>query len=172
MRAFVQWRSRLAWLRKNSIQRRFCISARVYSCRRLHQLNLGFSPCASIACRLRCFRWLPATLLLSLAIALSACHSYHIDVTIKNNTGGPISLLELDYPSASFGSDALASGADFHHVVQTRGSGPVKIQYAAANGHQVQVTGPKLYEKQEGTLQVVLLPDGKAEFSSSLNPAR
>ena len=61
------------------------------------------------------------------AIALSACHSYHIDVTVRNNTGGPISLLEVDYPIASFGADALAAGADFHHRIQTRGSAPIKV---------------------------------------------
>jgi len=105
------------------------------------------------------------------AIALSACHSYHIDVTVRNNTGGPISLLEVDYPIASFGADALAAGADFHHRIQTRGSAPIKVQYTAANGHQVQITGPVLHEKQEGKIEVVLLPDGKAEFQPSLNPA-
>jgi hypothetical protein len=34
----------------------------------------------------------------------------------------------------------------------------------------VQITGPTLYEKQEGSIEIVLLPDGKAEFHPSLNP--
>ena len=104
------------------------------------------------------------------AVALSACHSYHIDVTVRNNTGGPISLLEVDYPIASFGADALAAGADFNHRIQTRGSAPIKVQYTAANGKQIQATGPTHYERQEGHIDVVLLPDGKAEFHPSLNP--
>jgi hypothetical protein len=110
------------------------------------------------------------TLLLCCAMVLSACHSYHIDITIRNSTGGAISLLEVDYPSASFGSDALAAGADFHYLIQTRGSAPLKIQYTGANGRQVQITGPTLYERQEGNIEVVLLPDGKAEFHPALNP--
>jgi len=102
------------------------------------------------------------------AITLCACKSYHIDVTVTNNTGSAISLLEVDYPSASFGADTLAAGANFHYLIQTRGSSPLKVQYTAANGRQVQIAGPTLYEKQEGKIEVVLLPDGKAEFHPSM----
>jgi hypothetical protein len=102
---------------------------------------------------------------------MSACHSYHIDATIKNHTGGTISLLEVDYPSASFGADALASENEFHYRFQTRDSGPLKVQYTGANQKQVQITGPTLYERQEGRIEINLLPNGKAEFNPSLNPA-
>lgn len=105
-------------------------------------------------------------------VPILACHSYHIETTIENRTGAPITLMEVDYPSASFGADALAAGADYHYRIQIRGSGQVTVQYTAANGYQVQVKGPTLYEKQEGTLQIVLLPDGKAEFHPSLQPQR
>jgi hypothetical protein len=103
-------------------------------------------------------------------VLVSACHSYHIDATIKNNTGAAISLLEVDYPTASFGADALASGSEFHHRFQTRDSGPLKVLYSDPNGKQVQITGPTLYEKQEGRLEIVLLPAGKANFNPMLNP--
>jgi hypothetical protein len=110
-------------------------------------------------------------LLLGSVFSMSACHSYHIDATIKNRTGGAISLLEVDYPSASFGADALASGNEFHYRLQTRDSGPLKVQYTGANGKQVQITGPTLYEKQEGRVEIDLLPNGRAEFHPALNPA-
>jgi hypothetical protein len=103
-------------------------------------------------------------------ISVVACHSYHIDVTIENHTEGPVSLLEVDYPTASFGIDSLAADGTSHHVLQTRGSGALKVQYTAANGHPVQVTGPTLYENQEGSIEIVLLPGGKAEFHPSLRP--
>ena len=109
--------------------------------------------------------------LLFCAIGLNGCHSYYIDVSIRNNTGGPISLLEVDYPSASFGAGALAKDADFHYRIQIRGSAPIKIQYTGMSGRQLQITGPTLYEKQEGKIGIVLLPDGKAEFHPSLNRA-
>jgi hypothetical protein len=110
--------------------------------------------------------------LLILFLALSACHSYHIELTIQNNTGGPISLLEVDYPTASFGADTLASGATFHYRIQVRGSAPIKIQYTAANRRQVQITGPTLHENQEGSMNILLLPDGKAGFEPSFTSSR
>jgi hypothetical protein len=109
-------------------------------------------------------------LLLLLSLSFTACHSYHIDATVTNNTGGPISLLEVDYPSASFGADALASGAEFRHRIQTRGDGPIKVQYTAANGKQIQLNGPTLFERQEGRIDISLLPNGKAHFHPDLNP--
>ncbi len=104
------------------------------------------------------------------AFLFSACHSYHIDTTIENRTGAPIQLLEVDYPNASFGVDSLAVGADFHYRFQVRGSGQLKLSYTAANGKTVQISGPSLFERQQGELIIVLEPSGKAEFSSALLP--
>jgi hypothetical protein len=115
-----------------------------------------------------------ACLLAMLFFALTAatgCHSYHVDTTVENRTGGPIQLLEVDYPSASFGADTLADGAVFHYRIQLQGSGPLKVQYTAGDGRQAQTNGPTVAERQEGQLQIVLLPGGKAEFHPQLTPA-
>ncbi len=104
------------------------------------------------------------------AFLFSACHSYHIDATIENRTGASIQLLEVDYPSASFGADSLAAGANFHYRFQVNGSGQLKVSYTAANGKTVQISGPALVERQQGKLEIVLEPDGKAEFHSQLTP--
>lgn len=112
---------------------------------------------------------LAAIFLLPLSGALTACHSAQIDATVENRTGAAIELLEVDYPSASFGADKLAAGADFHYRFQVRLSGPVKLQYTeSATQKQRQVTGPEVSEGQEGSLAIVLLPDGKTEFHPSL----
>jgi hypothetical protein len=103
-------------------------------------------------------------------LSVTACHSYHIDSTIENHTGADIQLLEVDYPSASFGADRLASGAVYHYRFQIRGSGPLKIIYTSADEKQVQITGPNLVEGQQGQLQIVLLPSGKAQFTPQLTP--
>ena len=101
---------------------------------------------------------------------LAACRSHHIEATVENRTGAPITLLEVDYPSASFGANSLASNAAFRYRFQVRGSGPLTVQYTAADGRQVQITGPTLHEKQEGRLEIVLPPGGKAAFHVELNP--
>jgi len=111
-----------------------------------------------------------AALLLPAALLASGCHSYHVDATVENRTGGPIKLLEVDYPSASFGTDLLANGADMHYRFQIIGGGPLKLQYTAPDEHLVKITGPKLAERQQGRFQIVLLPAGKAEFHSELTP--
>jgi hypothetical protein len=115
--------------------------------------------------------WRPALAAWFPVIAfLSGCHSYHIDAIIENRSGGAVQLLEVDYPSASFGADALAAGADFHYRFQVDGSGPVTIQYTDAGRKAVKQTGPALADKQEGRLEVVLLPGGKVEFHPEMKP--
>ena len=112
---------------------------------------------------------LPAILLIGLSL-FTACHSYHIEATVENRTGGTVTLLEVDYPSASFGSDTLAPDGVFHHRIQTRGNGPINVQYTGPHGRAVQVQGPDIYEQQDGSIQIVLLPNGKAEFHPALTP--
>ncbi len=111
-----------------------------------------------------------ALILLPILIWLAACHSYHIDTTVENRTGGAIQLLEVDYPSASFGADSLAPGAILHYRIQLRGSGPLKVQYTGGDGKQQQIEGPALSERQEGQFEIVLQPGGRAEFHSHLTP--
>lgn len=102
---------------------------------------------------------------------MAGCHSAHVEVAVENQTGGPVRLLEVDYPSASFGSDSLAAEATMHYRIQVQGSGPVKVQYTAGDGRQRQIDGPALAERQEGSLVIVLLPGGKAEFHPAVSPS-
>ncbi len=113
----------------------------------------------------------PSIAIVLLAVLLfSACHSYHIDATVENRTGADIQLLEVDYPSASFGADHLTSGATYHYRFQVRDSGPIKITYTGPDQKQVQIAGPTLVERQQGQLKIVLLPAGKAQFIPQLTP--
>jgi|SRR5579862_3273877 len=107
---------------------------------------------------------------LAAVLTLNACHSSHVEISVKNQTGAPVRLLEVDYPYASFGADSLAAGATFHYRIQVQGTGQLKVQYTAGDGHQPQIQGPSLAEKQEGTLEIVLLPAGKADFHPHLSP--
>ena len=101
---------------------------------------------------------------------LAGCHSYHVETTVENRTGGAINLLEVDYPSASFGDNRLDAGGVFHYRIQVRGSGPLKVQYTTGDERQIHIDGPALAERQEGSLQIVLLPGGQAEFHPLLTP--
>jgi hypothetical protein len=114
--------------------------------------------------------FLTAACFIPAALMAGGCHSYRIDATVENRTGAAITQLEVDYPSASFGANSLAPDTVFHYRFQVRGSGPMTVQYTASDGRQVRVTGPTLHEKQEGRLDIVLPPGGKAAFHVELQP--
>jgi hypothetical protein len=105
-------------------------------------------------------------------LAIAGCHSYHVDVTVENRTGGPVRLLEVDYPSASFGADSLGPGVVMHYRIQLQGNGALKVQYTAPDNHQVQIQGPAVTQGQEGKLAIVLEPQGKADFTPDLKPIK
>ena len=108
--------------------------------------------------------------LLSALLAATGCRSHHVETTIENRTGAAIELLEVDYPSASFGANSLAAGADLVYRIQIRGTGALKVQYTATGGLKKQINGPTLIEGQQGRLLIVLQPDGKVEFLPELTP--
>jgi hypothetical protein len=107
--------------------------------------------------------------LLPLLIAAS-CRSYIVQVTVENHTGGAVNLLEVDYPSASFGVDTLPAGAVYRYRLQLQDSGPITVQYTAGEKQQRKSTGPTVHEKQQGQIEIVLDPNGKTEFHPALNP--
>jgi hypothetical protein len=106
-------------------------------------------------------------------IMLSAvgCKSYWVDARIENQTGQPIHELEVDYPSASFGTNVLAPGAEMHYRFQIQGSGIVKVEYTFGDGKSAHAQGLNLTEHQQGQLTIRLLPLGKVDFLPELQPA-
>jgi hypothetical protein len=110
-------------------------------------------------------------LALAAAFALTGCHSAHIDATIANRTPSPLTLIEVDYPSASFGTQTLASGADFHYRFKVLGSGPTTVQWTDAANHDHKSTGPSLHENDEGALTIQFNPPGDVIWSEQFtNP--
>jgi hypothetical protein len=112
-----------------------------------------------------------AAVTLAVLFVAAGCHSYHVETIVENHTGGTIQLLEVDYPSASFGVNSLAAGAEYHYRIQLRGSGPIKVQYTGSDGRPIQTEGPMLAERQEGRIEILLLPGGKVEFHPDLTDA-
>jgi hypothetical protein len=44
------------------------------------------------------------------------------------------------------------------------------VQFTASDGQQRQAEGPALSERQEGQIEIVLLPGGRVEFHPHLTP--
>ena len=102
--------------------------------------------CASLAC---------AVSLVSVVL-LSGCKSRYIEATVHNGSGAAVSVVEVDYPSASFGKETLADGADYHYRFKIQGDGPLKVLWTDKGNKDHSVAGPQLREGDEGTLLVTI----------------
>jgi hypothetical protein len=112
-------------------------------------------------------RWVFPALLVVLMVA--GCKSAHVDALVQNRTGESISLVEVDYPSASFGLDGMENGTDYSYRFQIRGSGKLSVQYTeGATGKVHKIAGPEIREGDQGQVLIVLTPDGKAKFTPQL----
>jgi hypothetical protein len=102
----------------------------------------------------------PLKLLIAFVAALlfSGCHSPYIAATLTNRTTQPLSLLELDYPSASFGTQTLAPGQSYHYRFKVLGSGPTTLLWTDSAHHDHKAAGPALREDDEGTLTITFPP--------------
>jgi hypothetical protein len=96
---------------------------------------------------------------------LVGCHSAHIDAIISNRTAAPITLIEVDYPSASFGVQTLAPGADFHYRFKVLGSGPTTVQWTDAGNREHKRFVPILHENDEGGFSVQFNPGDEVIWS-------
>jgi hypothetical protein len=93
-------------------------------------------------------------------LLIAGCHSAYIDATLSNRTDKTISLVELDYPSASFGTQSLAPGQDFHYRFKILGAGKMKLVYTDTTNLEHTVPGPQLGEGDEGSVTVTVQPSG------------
>ena len=100
---------------------------------------------------------------LCLAVTAGGCHSpfghsAFIEATLVNHSGQPVRLVEMDYPSASFGTESLADGGSFHYRFKVIGQGPLKLSWTDARQREHNVGGPELHEGQRGMLTVTMGP--------------
>jgi hypothetical protein len=105
-------------------------------------------------------RFIPALALLTSLIATTGCRSPYVAATVSNRTSHAIDLLEVDYPSASFGTQNLAPGADFHYRFKVLGSGSMKLLYTDSTHQDHKSDGPFLKEGAEGPLAIVITDTG------------
>ncbi|MGC2604815.1 MAG: hypothetical protein WA419_04605, partial [Silvibacterium sp.] len=102
-------------------------------------------------------------------LSLSACHSAFVQTSIVNHTGKMVQLVEVDYPSASFGTQQIADNATYHYHFKIQGSGPVKITFTGDADKAYSATGPTLEPGQQGSLTITLESDGKVTWTPALS---
>ena len=94
------------------------------------------------------------------------CHSAFVRATIVNR-GNQVRLIEVDYPSASFGTTNLEKDAEYHYRFKVQGSGTVKLDFVDALGKAHHAVGPELDEGQEGTLVITIDESGNVKWEPS-----
>jgi hypothetical protein len=110
--------------------------------------------------------------LLATASFMAGCHSTFVQATIVNHSGAPLRLVEMDYPSASFGTTNLNKDAEFHYRFKIQGSGSAKLDFEDAEGKAHHSVGPELDEGQEGGLTITIGEAGKVIWAPVLTAGR
>jgi len=108
-------------------------------------------------------------LALGAALGVSGCHSAFVQATIDNRGASPIRLVEVDYPSASYGVGSIAAHSQFNYRFKIQGSGALKIEFADDAGKVHSVDGPNLNQGQEGQLAIVIGPGNEVSWQSKLS---
>jgi hypothetical protein len=109
-------------------------------------------------------------MLLTLCAGLAGCRSRFIEATIVNQ-GPVVHVMEFDYPSASFGANVLATGAQYHYRFKVQGPGQLSLQFEDGSGHTRTAQGPKVDLGDQGSLLVQIDPVGAVTWNATLtNP--
>ncbi len=105
---------------------------------------------------------------LAVVCVLAGCKSKYVAAVVRNDSGAKVTVVEVDYPSASFGTDVLAAGAEYDYRFKILGDGATKVLWLDAAGKQHSVSGPDLLEGEQGPLVVTLKADGSAVWESKV----
>lgn len=105
----------------------------------------------------------PAALVVVLG---TGCHSAYVDAMVTNQTAEPVSSVEVDYPSASFGTNLLAPGQDFHYRFKIQGVGKLTLLWTDQKRQEHTADGPEVSEGSEGAYHIVIRSTGVAWESS------
>jgi hypothetical protein len=115
-------------------------------------------------------KWVRLVLVAGCCCFSAGCHSAFVDAVVVNHTAEPVSLVEVDYPSASFGTQSLAPGQQYKYRFKVLGSGALKVLWTDAKQQDHTVSGPELHEGDEGGLTVAIEPNGKVEWQRKRKP--
>lgn len=102
--------------------------------------------------------------LLALAV-LGGCRSRVVNVKLINTSAQPLSVIVVDYPTATFGVNKLDPGATYEYPIKVLGSGQLKVQFTDANGQNHSFTGPSLEKNDAGVVAVKLTQESASATS-------
>lgn len=103
-------------------------------------------------------------LVLFATVAISACRSHGLDVTIQNNASTPIRNVELDYPGAAFGTPVIAPGKSYWYHIKPTSDGDVSLSFELENGKTFRDKGPVVHAGDSGNLVLIIEQDERQKW--------
>lgn len=113
-------------------------------------------------------RCLSVAVFLIAFVLVAGCRSRFVEATIDNRSSHALQLVEVDYPSASFGIGAIPAHSQYHYRFKVLGSGSVKLSFTDAAGKPHTSSGPELDEGQEGSIQIAIDDATDVSWATSL----
>ena len=86
-----------------------------------------------------------------------------------NATDKPLPLVEVDYPTASFGTQDLAAGHSYNYRFKALGDGGTKVLWTDAEHKDHTIAGPALQEGDEGKVTITFGAGGPVWVSALTN---
>ena len=105
----------------------------------------------------------------AVCLAAGACRSAFIETTVQNDGTTSLHVIEVDYPSASFGMQTLDAHGSYHYHFKVQGSGPVTITFLDNAGKPHTATGPMLSQGQQGNLKITIDSTGGVSWGADLS---
>jgi hypothetical protein len=105
----------------------------------------------------------------AVCLIAAACRSAFVETTVENGGATPLHVIEVDYPSASFGMQTLDAHAAYHYRFKIQGSGPVTITFLDNAGKPHTATGPTLMQGQQGSLKITIDQAGGVSWGANLS---
>jgi hypothetical protein len=100
------------------------------------------------------FLFASAILAAALSLGITGCRSHVVKVNLINVSQQPVTTIVVDYPGATFGKNQLDPGKTYLYPVKPVETGPLKIQFADANGKMHTALGPELHKNDDGSVEV------------------
>ena len=100
---------------------------------------------------------------------ISGCKpSAYIQAAIQNQGNEPVKLVEIDYPSASFGVQQIPPRTIYHYQFKVQGSGNISITFVGNQDKSYTVVGPELRQGDQGIVEVFLDATGSVHWNPVL----
>ena len=89
-------------------------------------------------------------------MAISGCRAHVVKISLTNTSAEPIRTIIVDYPTATFGKDALAPRETYFSLVKPVDKGPITVRFTDAQGGSHTYKSASLQPGDDGWVNIKL----------------